>query len=143
MPRLPKGMFKRKGSNSYYIRAAIKRKEVWRSLGPDFQEAVRRFRLIESEGGLRAVVKRDQAELSKSVGEPTVSEIGEKWLSEYIATRRNEQGKLLAKSRFKSDILPAIGKMKVSDVKPERVTECCVFRLESRVVSLPYAAVSP
>lgn len=134
MPRLPKGIFKRRGSRSYYTKAKIRGKGVWRSLGPDREEAVRKYRLIQSQGGLRALVEGNAEGLQREDSEATVAEIGERWLREYVATRRNEQGRKLARARFHSDMVPAIGHLRVPEVQPNDFRQLRL-RLEGRGLS--------
>src|SRR5512134_293582 len=88
MPKLPKGMFRRKGGGSWYVRLFRGGRERWVSLGTDFAGAKAKLREIRS--GAIAVLG----------GRVTVKQAGEQWLGSYVETRRSEKGRKLTKSRF-------------------------------------------
>jgi len=46
MPKLPKGMFRRKGRPGWYIRLFRGGRERWQSLGTDFAQACDRARAL-------------------------------------------------------------------------------------------------
>lgn len=137
MPRLPKGIFKR--GSSYYIKAKIRGKGVWKSLGPDREEAVKRYRQIQTAGGLRTVVQSPGIASTDMEGETTVQQVGRRWLSEYVATRRNEKGRQLAEARFRTYLAPALGTLGVGDVRPDHLRQ---LRLELERHSLSPQSVA-
>ena len=56
MPKLPKGMFKRR--SSFYVRVHEGGKDRWKSLGPDYEVACRKLREIRLGGVLRSAAVR-------------------------------------------------------------------------------------
>src|SRR5213083_957997 len=80
MPKLPKGMFRRKGRPGWYVRLFRGGRERWQSLGSDFAVACDRARALMADGvaeqsrhrgarrrALAGVVREDAAEREGSV----------------------------------------------------------------------------
>src|SRR5512134_2627691 len=88
MPKLPKGMFRRKEHGSWYVRLFRGGRERWISLGADFAAAKEKLREIRS-GAVSVMGER-----------VTVRQAGERWLGSYVETRRSEKGQKLTASRF-------------------------------------------
>src|SRR5574341_1264354 len=109
MPKLPKGMFRRKEGGSWYVRLFRGGCERWISLGPDFAAAKARLREIRS--GAVAMVG----------GHVTVRQAGERWLAGYVETRRSEKGRKLTVSRFGHYLEPFMGHMLLERVNGEDV----------------------
>lgn len=77
------------------------------SLGPDWDEAVTRFRQLK--GG---------AQLPPRV---TVADLAKAWLESYVATARNPRGQELAKSRVDAYLIPSLGTCLASAVTPDHL----------------------
>ena len=109
MPKLPRGMFKRKGSPSWYLRLYRGGRERWVSLGDDFQAAKTKAEEIRS--GVAPMRS----------GRVTVGQAGERWLQTFIQTRRNEKGQALTAGRFRQYLEPFMGYMQLEHVNGEDV----------------------
>ena len=90
MPKRLKGMFER--GNSYYTRVRENYGDRWISLGPDYEEACKRFRALKSG---RPPVSR-----------LSVEEAAEQWLEAYIPTKRTGKGPELARRRVAMYLVP-------------------------------------
>lgn len=119
MPKLPKGMFKRKGRPGWYMRVFRGGGERWVSLGTDFAKACDAARAI----GAGLTVNPRQA--------GSVSTACERWLESCIALGRNEKGQKLAAQRVRTYIEPFFGHMLVERVTREDVRSFRLW-LESR-----------
>jgi integrase len=119
MPKLPKGMFRRKGRSGWYMRLFRNGGERWVSLGSEFGKACDNARALSA--GLTVTPNR-----AGSVGA-----VCERWLESYIATARSEKGQKLAAQRVRTYIDPFFGHMLVERVTRDDVRH---FRLwvESR-----------
>ena len=109
MPKLPKGMFRRKEGGSWYVRLFRGGCERWISLGRDFDTA--KTKLEEIRSGAVSLVG----------GRVTVRHAGERWLSGYVETRRSEKGRKLTASRFRQYLEPVMGHMLLGRVNGEDV----------------------
>ncbi len=114
MPKLPRGMFRRKGRPGWYARLYRGGREKWVSLGEDFRQACERTRDLAA--GITAA--RFEA--------ATVGDACGRWLASYVATQRNEKGQSLAAQRVRDFIEPYFGAMLLSRVGREDVRS---FRL--------------
>src|SRR5262245_52292417 len=94
MPKLPKGMFRR--GRSYYVRVQVAKKRVWRSLGPDREEATRQ---------LRALRRSEPAPACRT----RIKDVLGRWLANYVATRRCERSHRLACRRAEMYLDPFLG----------------------------------
>lgn len=94
MPKLPRGMFKRKG-RGYYTRRWVNGRDRWISLGTDFEEASRKLR----ESSVRDV---PAVHLSVRLA-------AGKWLESYIATNRSERNQAMAAQRVRDYLEPFMG----------------------------------
>ena len=119
MPKLPKGMFKRKGRPGWYMRLFRGGGERWVSLGDDFAKA------CDSARALGAGLTVDPRQ------EGSVSAACERWLESCIALGRNEKGQKLAAQRVRAYIEPFFGHMLVERVTREDVRSFRLW-LESR-----------
>ena len=115
MPKLPKGLFKRKGRSGWYLRVFRGGREKWVALGSDFTVARRRAREIRL-----GTVPLAQCRL-------TVRQAGERWLETYVQTQRNQKGQKLTLHRFRKYVAPYFGHMLLERVTGEDVR---AFRLK-------------
>lgn len=109
MPKLPKGLFRRKRSSSFYTRLYGGGRDRFVSLGPDFGEACRRLREIRNGRGVRPTNRI------------TVQEAARKWLEGYIQTQRTEKGRHLAEQRVRDYLEPFMGHMLLERVTREDI----------------------
>ena len=109
MPKLPKGMFKRKGRDGWYVRLFRGGRERWVALGADFAAAKEKLQEIRS-GAVSWLGER-----------VTVRQAGERWLASYVETRRTEKGRKLTASRFGQYLEPFMGHMLLERVNGEDV----------------------
>ena len=119
MPKLPKGMFRRKGRPGWYKRLYRGGTERWVSLGTDFAKACDAARAYSA--GVTVAPTQ--------VG--TVGHAAERWLESYIRTQRSEKGQKLAAQRVRAYIDPFFGHMLVERVTREDVRSFRLW-LESR-----------
>jgi len=119
MPRMPKGMFRRKGRSGWYMRLFRSGGERWVSLGTDFAKASDKARAL----GAGLTISPNMA--------GTVGAACERWLESCIALGRNEKGQKLAAQRVRTYIEPFFGHMLLERATREDVRS---FRLclESR-----------
>lgn len=114
MPKLPKGMFRRKGRPGWYLRLYRGGRERWVSLGADFGEACDKARALAAGGSVP----------TRSAG--TVAEAAERWLKSYVQTQRTEKGRAVAAQRVRDYIEPFFGHWPLDRVTSEDVR---AFRL--------------
>ena len=119
MPKLPKGMFRRKSRPGWYMRLFREGRERWVSLGTDFAGA------CDSARALAAGLTITPA----SAG--TVGAASERWLESYIRSQRTEKGQRLAAQRVRDFIVPFFGHMLMERVSREDVRSFRLW-LESR-----------
>ena len=119
MPKLPKGMFRRKGRPGWYMRLFRGGGERWVSLGADFAKACDNARALSE--GLTA---------SPNMAGSVSAACG-RWLESYIATALSEKGQKLAAQRVSAYIEPLFGHMLVERVTREDVRSFRLW-LESR-----------
>jgi integrase len=100
-------MIRRKGRPGYWFQRKIGGQRVTRFLGTDYQEASNRLKALKGSERLLA--------------ETTVAEGAKRWLASYIATSRNEKGRLLAKRRVELRLVPALGHYIVSRLTAEHL----------------------
>ena len=114
MPKLPKGMFRRKGRPGWYVRLFRGGRERWQSLGADFAQACDRARAL-------------MAGLEVTPSNPgTVGHAAGRWLESYVRTQRNEKSRRVAAQRVRDYIDPFFGQQLVGRVTREDVRS---FRL--------------
>ena len=114
MPKLPKGMFRRKGRPGWSIRIFRGGRERWVALGDDYAEACHKARMLSA--GLTAT--------PSMAG--TVGDACERWLSSYVRTQRSEKGQGITAQRIRDYIEPFFGSMLLEKVEREDVRS---FRL--------------
>lgn len=98
MPRLPKGMVRR--GSAYYFREMKGGVVTRRSLGKDYAEAYRRFRLLKEQG-------------VSAGSDLTVAAAAQEWLQTYIPNARGEYGIKQAKDRVKRFLVPVLGHLRL------------------------------
>ncbi len=104
MPKLPRGMFLRKG-RGYYTRRWVDGKDRWIALGKDFDEACRKL--------------RDAERREVPVVRLTVKEAAAKWLETYVATNRAVKQRGMAAQRVRDYLEPNMGYRLLSRVEKE------------------------
>lgn len=114
MPKLPKGMFRRRGRPGWYVRVYRGGRERLVALGDNFGLACDKARALAA--GLE--VRPDHA--------GTVGGACERWLKSYIATQRTETCQRVAAQRVRDYIEPYFGQMLLERVESEDVRS---FRL--------------
>jgi integrase len=124
MPKMPKGMFKRKGRPGYYVRLFRGGRERWVALGTDFVDA--RSKLVELKSGQVALPK----------GRTTVAEAAERWLTTYVQTQRTQQGRQLARQRFRDYLGPFTGSTLVEQLTGEDVRSYRIWLERTTKLSL-------
>jgi integrase len=107
MPKLPKGMFKRKGRPGWYTRVYRNGGDRWVSLGTDYGLAQHKLRELQSGA---AVMSRT-----------TVLQAAERWLASYIETQRTETGRRTAAQRVRDFLDPFMGHMVLERVQGEDI----------------------
>ena len=100
MPKLPKGMFKRR--SSFYVRLHEAGKDRWISLGPDYEEACRKLREIR----LGVVEERGL----------TVEEAVEQYLKTYVPTHRSPYNIKHTASACRRYLIKFLGRYALSKV---------------------------
>lgn len=104
MPKLPKGMFKRKDRPGWYVRVYRAGRERLVSLGADYGVAQRKLRDIRLGG------------VSLSEGRLTVQQAAARWLETCIQTQRIEKGQAMAAQRVRDYLDPFMGHMLLEKV---------------------------
>jgi integrase len=107
MPRPLKGM--RMRGKSFYLRRQVNGRDKWVSLGPDYQEACRKYREIQSSG-----VTPVRSKL-------TVEKAGLQWLESYVRTRRAESDYPMARQRMRDYLFKFMGELLLERVTKEDV----------------------
>ncbi len=119
MPKLPKGLFKR--GKSYTVRLRVDGKDVWRSLGPDLQEAKRKLRQLRAgETPLTARL--------------TVTEAARRWLETYVETARSPKNRVQTASRVERYLKPFFAFVPLWKVGPDHIRRYRLW-LEGRDIS--------
>lgn len=108
MPRLMKGMFRRKGSTSYYTRLRVNGRDRWMSLGADYEEACRKLRRIRSEDETPSV-------------RITLRQAAEQFFESYIKTRRRVEDHQMTRQRLDKYLLEFFGNPPLANVTKEHV----------------------
>ena len=108
MPRLPRGMFRRKGTRSFYTRVYENGRETWLSLGADYAEACRKLRALRSS----------DAPLTKSV---LLAGVVRSWQESYVRTARSPYNQQQTESRTKRFLLEFYGPVDLSRVTRDSV----------------------
>ncbi len=106
MPKLPRNLVQRKGRAGYYFRKKFHGRDVWVALGTDLSEARDQLRKLQRQERMpRADV--------------TVVRAAQHWLTQYVATARNEKQQVMAASRVRKYIDPFFGAMLLQRVTRE------------------------
>lgn len=114
MPKLPNGMFCRKGRPGWYIRLYRSGRERWVSLGTEYGAACDKARALSA--GIEVA--------PRSTG--TVETAAAQWLESYLRTQRSEKGQKQAAQRVRDFFVPYLGQMELERVTGEDVR---AFRL--------------
>jgi integrase len=125
MPKLPRGMVKKRGR--YYLRERRGGREQWIALGADHSEAKDRYKRLKGLGlrGDRRI---------------TVEQFSKRWLREYVPVKRKSyQASQLAEQRMRDHVLPVLGRKLLVEVTPADIRGLCHAleakkRLASRTV---------
>ena len=105
MPKLPQGMYRR--GRAYYCRLQRSGRDVRRSLGMNYEEAIDAFRAISS--GIRPV---DLTRLR-------VKEAIERWLETGVAAARIASGRRDVAARIRRYAEPYLGERMLNDIRPD------------------------
>lgn len=109
MPKLPAGMFKRKGRQGYYLRLYRGGEERYIALGADFEKA--KEKAEEARKGW-AALKAERV---------TVGEAAERWQASYIRTQRTVKGQGIVAQRVRDYLVPFMGTRLLERVSREDV----------------------
>lgn len=93
--KLPVNLVERKNRRGYYFRRRRGGKTYWRYLGADLGEAKTAYRQIVNQ--------------DLPLNNSTVKRVASRWLSNYIASTRNQKGQKLARQRVKTYLEPNLG----------------------------------
>jgi len=118
VPKLPVNMVKKSGRPGFYFRRKMGGKTFWTSLGTDYEAA-------------RARVRELKAEEPKAIARTLVKDAVAKWLDKYIATARNPKGQVMAKTRARLYLVPALGHLLLGRVRPDHLRDYRLY-LEKR-----------
>jgi integrase len=105
--KLPEGMTKRRypnGTTMFVYRERRNGQDIRRSLGSDYQEALRQYHRLEA-GGIAPRI--------------TVAAAADRWLRTRIATGRNTKGRKLAAHRARTYLLRYFAGRRLSSVTPD------------------------
>ena len=108
MPRLMKGLFRRKGSKSFYTRLREYGKDRWISLGADYEDACRRLRKLRDDGETPVV-------------RITVRQAADKFFESYIKTRRRVEDHQMSRQRLDKYLVEFMGNMTLAKVTKDDV----------------------
>lgn len=104
MPRLPKGMVRR--GPCFYFRAKRNGRLIRKSLGRDYTEAYREFKLL----------KEQDVPFGPEV---TVQEAAQEWFKTYVPNARNAYGVKQAADRLRRYLQPFMGQKLLHNVGPQ------------------------
>jgi integrase len=100
-------MHRRKGRPGYWYQKRVGGRKIARFLGTDYSEALIQLKRLKG------------AEIP--LVEISVGDAVKRWLETYIATSRNEKGRVLAAVRAKAHLVPALGHYLVARLTPEHL----------------------
>jgi len=109
MPKLPNGMFRRKGRPGWYVRLYRGGRERWVSLGTEFGPACDKARALKA--GM-PVAPRNAGTLAMAAAQ---------WLESYVKTQRGKKGQQTAAQRVRDYLEPFLGHMLVAQLRGEDV----------------------
>jgi len=112
MPKLPKRMYRR--GKAYYCRVQLGGKDVRRSLGSNYEEAIDAYRDIT--GGKRVL----------ATTRLLVKEAVERWFETGVATARIPSGRRDVAARIRRYALPILGGQRLADIRPDDLLACRV-----------------
>jgi integrase len=112
MPKLPRGITRKKGRPGYYVRDQRGGQDRWVKAGDSLNEA-------------RKVLDRVRGRTVR-VGRMTVEDAAKKWLEGAVAVSRNERVAALAGTRIHSHLVPALGARPLSALTGD---DCRAYRL--------------
>jgi integrase len=111
MPKLPVGIYRRRGRPGYYLRLYRGGKETRHALGEDYTKA------LEKADELRAT----HGTLPRC--EVTVAQAATRWMETYVKMQRTEKGQRLAAQRVRDFLVPFMGSVVVHRVQGQDVRE--------------------
>ena len=114
MPKLPNGMFRRKGRPGWYIRLYRGGRERWVALGTDYGAACDKARALSA--GIEVA----------ATNAGTLVAATAQWLESYVKTQRGEKGQKQAAQRVRDYVEPYFGQRALQEIKGEDVR---AFRL--------------
>src|ERR1051325_11174277 len=106
MPRLPKGMIRR--GPSFYFRAKRNGRLIRKSLGRDYAEAYRKFKLLQEQE-------------TPAGSEVTMQAAAQEWLRTYVPNARNAYGVKQATDRVRRFLQPFMGLTLLHKVGPQNL----------------------
>jgi integrase len=113
MPRLPRGLTKRKIRNKgslttvFVYRALLSNRDVRISLGSDYAVAMAEYHRLKRDG----LPQRKPPSV-------TVEYFSKRWLAEYAASRRSGRGRAQAEQRFRDYLWPSLGSTDLEHLMP-------------------------
>jgi integrase len=109
MPKLPAGMFKRKGRPGYYLRLYRGGRERYLALGTEYEKAVEKAEAAR------------KGEMPTKGERVTVGQAAERWLATYVCTQRTEKGQGISEQRVRDYLVPFMGHMLLERLNGEDV----------------------
>jgi len=106
VPRPLKGMFRR--GDSWYVRIYRGGREVWRSLGSDYEDACKKLRKIREQG-------------DSVTCQATVREAVDEWFRTYVPNARSPYCVKQTESRLRMYMKPFFGQVLLQRVTPQHV----------------------
>ena len=112
MPKLPRGMFRRKGTRSFYVRVRRNGRDRWTSLGSDYTEACRKL----------ARIRGGEVPASRL----TVDQATQHWIKAHVALNRVAAHQKVTEGRVRLHLSPfmgyhQLGRLTKGDVRAYRV----------------------
>ena len=110
MPKLPRNLVRRKGRPGYYFRSKARGRTKWRSLGTDYEAALRKLRSLKADAG--------ELEPRSDV---SVRAAAQQWLTSYVVSQRAPRGRELAKRRVEMYLEPYFGHLPLGRLTREHL----------------------
>jgi integrase len=100
-------MYRIKGRPSYYARRTVKGRDVWRSLGPDFERAKERLQRFEAELPAGDIL--------------AVGEAARRWLASHVQNNRCGLARGFADARVRVHLTPCLGDIRLDRLNGEHI----------------------
>jgi integrase/recombinase XerD len=113
VPRPGKNIVKR--GDAFYFRFKVKGKSIRRSLGTNLTEARHQAAILRQQ--LR------QGIVQPEPADQTLATFSNRWITEYVAQRRNPKGVELARQRLRDYVLPVLGSLEPGQVKTHHLRQ--------------------